>query len=130
MVSDVAELKFGQVTKVLPGESQRFKVGFGQHGFVNFGDGGVIVIALLLQKFAGVAARGRGQQSHHLPRRFGFGGHRAVGHGEIGAFADGAAIFAQMVAVGKKQELEGFELVDAPAGDCRAKKFKACVALR
>ena len=36
-------------------------------------------------------------------------------HREIGAFADRPAKLAEVVAVGKKQELEGFELVDAAA---------------
>ena len=61
---------------------------------------------------------------------FGFGSDWAVSHGVVGAFANRPPEFAQVVAVGKKYELERLELVDTPAGSGRARKFKACVALR
>ena len=57
MMGDVAELKPGMVAEAFPREIQRVKVTFGEDRFINLGNRGVFIVALFIQKFAGVATR-------------------------------------------------------------------------
>ena len=112
---DVAQLIFAEPPEVLPRKSQGFPVAGRHHRRVNVGNGRTIVITFFADEFARVGQCALWQLVAFFGDMLGFRGHRAVRHRKIGAFADGPAVFAQVVAVGKKQELEGFELVDTAA---------------
>lgn len=115
MMGNVAQLIFAEPPEIPPGEIQSFPVADRQHGGVDIGDSRTIVVTFLADEFARVGQRLWRQLVGLFGDMLGFRGDRTVRHRKISAFADGPSKFTEMVAIGKKQELEGFELVDAAA---------------